>query len=155
MRMILMTAASALLVAGLAGCNRDAPTNQPGQASRNASAPLIDRGGIRELLLIGCRNGDPNAARQLTQAGINVEQFCICAVDRYVQGASDAEIQQISTNPNQARLQQASEQCVAEMTGRSRGAPSGNTTSALDAATGDAANAADAAAADVERAVGR
>ncbi|MET1112317.1 MAG: hypothetical protein ABWX67_12390, partial [Allosphingosinicella sp.] len=72
MRTILITAAGAILLAGLGGCNRGDQTNQANQSSQ------VDRGALRQLLLIGCRNGDANSRAQLNQAGISVDQFCAC-----------------------------------------------------------------------------
>jgi hypothetical protein len=126
MRMMLMTAAGAILLAGLAGCNRGNQANQSSQ---------VDRGAMRQLLLVGCRNGDANARAQMNQAGISVEQFCTCAVDRYLQSASDEQLQRVYTNPSDARgMEAASQQCVAQMMSQAA-APAGNEAGAPGAET--------------------
>ena len=132
MRGPLTIAAAAALAAGLGGCDRAAPANQTGG---NSASIQIDRSAMRDLMLAGCRNGDPAAAAQLRQAGIDLERFCACSVDRFLQGVSDTELQRMNTNPNDARLQRASEQCVAQMTGQ----PALSAGNAADGAADEAA----------------
>ena len=103
MRMILTVAATALAITGLAACG------QSDEQFRNTS---------RTQLLAGCQGGNASARAQMAQAGVDVNRYCTCAVDRYMQGASTDQLKQLSRNPGNADtdpgMQRAAEQCVRE-----------------------------------------
>jgi hypothetical protein len=132
MRLILTMATAALAVTGLAACG------QSEQALRTTS---------RAALLLGCRNGDASSQATLNQAGISVDRFCTCAVDRYLQSASVDELKQLSRNSSTMPpgLTSAAGQCMAEMMGQSTPAagapPAGNEGALAPAAPGEAAPA--------------
>lgn len=101
--MILTMATTALVITGLAACG------QSDQQFRNTA---------RTQLLAGCQGGDASARAQMTQAGVDVNRYCACAVDRYMQGASSEQLKQLSRNPGSAAsdpgMERAAEQCVRE-----------------------------------------
>jgi hypothetical protein len=132
MRLIWTMTATALAVTSLAACG------QSEQALRTTS---------REGLLLGCRNGDASDRAAMTQAGVSVDRFCTCAVDRYMQSASVDELRQLSRNPRTMPngLSRAAEQCAAEMVHQSAPAagapPAGNEAAAEPAAPAEGAAA--------------
>lgn len=132
MRYIRTMAVSMLVLTGLAACG------QSEQAQRNTA---------REAMLLGCRNGDASDRAALNQAGVSVDRFCTCAVDRYLQSATAEQIRQLSANPNNAAgLEATAAQCVTEMVGQSAPAagapPAGNEAGATPAAPAGPAPAA-------------
>jgi hypothetical protein len=132
MRLIWTMTAAALAVTGLAACG------QSEQSLRNTS---------REALLLGCRHGDASSQATLNEAGISIDRFCTCAVDRYMRSASVDELKQLSRNSSAmpAGLTTAAGQCMGEMVSAATPAagapPAGNGAAAAPAATGDAAHA--------------
>jgi hypothetical protein len=74
------------------------------------------RNTTREALLLGCRNGAAADRATLTRAGISVDRYCTCSVDRYVQGLTSEQLKEISRNPgNVPGLEAAAAQCVGEL----------------------------------------
>ena len=74
MRLMLGMTASVLVLTGLAACGQN-----------EASV----RSNFRTQALANCQRGaDASQRAQLTQAGINIDQLCTCAIDRYMQSAS-------------------------------------------------------------------
>ena len=132
MRLIWTMTAATLAVTGLAACG------QSEQSLRTTS---------REGLLLGCRNGDASSRAILNQAGVSVDRFCTCAVDRYMQTASIDELKQMSRNTGAMPpgLSRAAEQCMGEMVSQSRPAagapPAGNESAAEPAAPAEGAAA--------------
>lgn len=83
---------------------------------------------FRTGALAGCQRGDPSARAQMERAGINVDQYCTCAIDRYLQTATMEQIRRDSENPNNSTaLRSAAMQCAGDMMRQSNtaaGAPS-------------------------------
>lgn len=75
------------------------------------------RSEVRDLMLLGCRNGPAADRAAITQAGVNVDQFCTCAIDRTLRSLTSEQIRQISRSPNEVPgMEAASAQCMSEMT---------------------------------------
>lgn len=132
MRLIWTMTATALAITGLAACG------QSEQSLRSTS---------RQALMLGCTHGDASTRAELNQAGISVDRFCTCAVDRYLQSASVDELKQLSRNSSAmpAGLTTAAGQCMGEMMTQATpavGAPAaGNEAAAEPAAPAEAAHA--------------
>ena len=136
MRLISTMAFAALTVTGLAAC---------GQSEESYRANLRTQG------IANCRSGasaNSAEAAQLSQIGLSVEQFCTCAIDRYMRTASYDQLKREQSNPSPPGLTAAGAQCVAEhvqQSGAARGAaPDTNTAPAAP----EAANSTEPAAAD-------
>jgi hypothetical protein len=98
----------ALALAGLAACK---PSDE---SVRNT---------VRAQALQGCRQGDPAARAQMSQMGLNLDELCTCAIDRYL---ASAPIEQLRGNPGpeaQQAVQRASMQCAQEMISRAGATP--------------------------------
>ena len=132
MRLIWTMTAAAAAVTGLAACG------QSEQQIRTTS---------REGLLLGCRNGDASDRATLNQAGVSVDRFCTCAVDRYMQSASIDELKQMSRNSGTMPpgLTAAATQCASELVSQANpaagAASAGNQTAAEPAAPAEGAAA--------------
>ena len=54
----------------------------------------------------------------MAQAGVDVNRYCTCAIDRFMRSASTDQLKQLSRNPGSAasdqNMQRAAEQCVRE-----------------------------------------
>jgi hypothetical protein len=109
MRLILSMTLATLALGGLAACK---PSDE---SVRNT---------VRASALQGCRSGgDPATRAQMTQAGINIDELCTCAIDRYV---GSAPIEQLRGNLGpeaQQAVQRASMQCAQEMMSRAGTTP--------------------------------
>jgi len=126
MRVISSMIVGVLALSGLAAC---------GQSEQSL------RASTRDQMLLGCRSGDAASRAQLTQAGVNVDQFCGCAIDKFMQSASTEQLRQISSNPNNVPgLETASAQCMREMMPQSTPTP-GAPAAPNEAAAGPAAPA--------------
>ncbi len=67
-------------------------------------------------MLIGCRNAPAAERAAIAQAGVSVDQFCTCAVDRTVRSLTSEQLKQISSNPNDVPgLEAAAAQCMSEL----------------------------------------
>ena len=110
MRLIMGMTIGLAALTGLTACG------QSEEALRNTT---------REALLLGCRNGAAADRATLTQAGISVDRYCTCSVDRYVRGLTSEQLKDISRNPSNAPgLEAAAAQCVGElMPAAASGAP--------------------------------
>lgn len=101
MRLILGMTFGLGALTGLAACG------QSEEALRNTT---------REALLLGCRNGPASDRATLTQAGISVDRYCTCAVDRFLRTQSREQIKELARNPNNVPgLEAAAGQCISEM----------------------------------------
>lgn len=116
MRLMLGMTMGLLSLTGLAACG------QSDQQFRTTA---------REQLLRGCQAGDASMRAQMSQAGVDVDRYCTCAIDRFMQSASSERLKQLSRNPGSAAgdqgMQRAAEQCVREQVpnlGATPGAPS-------------------------------
>ena len=103
MRVMLGLTMGLLTLSGLAACG------QSEQQLRNTT---------REGLLLGCRNGDASDRAILNQAGVDINRYCACAADRFIQSASAEQLKQLSRNPGAAAadpgMLRAAEQCMRE-----------------------------------------
>ena len=110
MRLILSMTLATLALGGLAACSK--PSDE---SVRNT---------VRASALQGCRmGGDPATRAQMTQAGINIDELCTCAIDRYV---ASAPIEQLRGAPGpeaQQAVQRASLQCAQELMSRAGTTP--------------------------------
>lgn len=110
MRLIMSLGVGALALTSLAACNRQSDDSV--------------RANFRSMALAGCRQGgDPATRAQMSQVGINIDELCTCAIDRYM---SSAPIDQLRGNPTPQALQSvqaASMQCAQEMVSRAGAAP--------------------------------
>jgi hypothetical protein len=109
MRLMLGMTMGLLTLTGLAACGQNE------QALRTTT---------REGLLLGCKNGDAATRTAMAQSGINVDRFCTCAVDRYMQTASIEELRRLNrtAGPNAtppAAFTAAAGQCMTEMVSQS------------------------------------
>jgi hypothetical protein len=125
MRLIWTMTAAALAVTGLTGCQSEESY----------------RANLRTQALANCRtgaNGEAGATAQLQQVGMTVDQFCTCAIDRYMRAASYDQLKREQSNPSPPGLTSAGMQCVAEhvqQSGAGAAAPeAGATPAAPDAA---------------------
>ena len=92
---------------GLAALTGLAACGQSEEALRNST---------RDLMLVGCRNGPAAERAALAQAGVNVDQYCACAIDRTLRPLTSEQLKQISRNPNAVPgMEAAAMQCVREM----------------------------------------
>jgi hypothetical protein len=74
------------------------------------------RNTTRELMLVGCRNAPAADRAALAQTGVNVDQYCTCAVDRTVRSLTSEQLKQISRNPNAVPgMDAAAAQCMSEL----------------------------------------
>lgn len=74
------------------------------------------RNTTRELMLVGCRNPPAADRAAFAQTGVNIEQYCTCAVDRTVRSLTSEQLKQISRNPNGAPgMEAAAAQCMSEL----------------------------------------
>jgi len=130
MRLISTIAVATLAVTGLAACG------QSDQQFRSTA---------RTQLLAGCSGGDANMRAQMSQAGVDVNRYCTCAVDKYMQSASSEQLKQLSRNPGTAStdqaMQRAAEQCVREQLPNLGATPAAPTTEATPAPANEAAEA--------------
>ncbi|HTU10639.1 MAG TPA: hypothetical protein VMG08_07030 [Allosphingosinicella sp.] len=101
MRLMLTMATGVLVLTGLAAC---------GQNEQSI------RSNFRTQALANCQRGaDASARAQLSQAGINIDQLCTCAIDRYMQQASLDQLKQDANNPDPPALRATSIQCASEL----------------------------------------
>jgi hypothetical protein len=145
MRLMLSMAVGVLTLTGLAAC---------GQSEQSL------RSSFRSQALANCQRGaDASQRAQLTQVGINIDQLCTCAIDRYMQAASVDQLKADANNPDPPALRSASIQCASEIVRQSApaaaGAAASNAAAAAEAVTDEAAAAAEQAASDVENATGQ
>ena len=130
MRLILTMATTALAITGLASCG------QSDQQYRNTA---------RTQLLAGCRSGDASARAQMAQAGVDVDRYCTCAIDRFMQSASTDQLKQLSRNPGSMsadqNMQRAAEQCVREQVPNAGATPAAPQTEAAHAPGNEGAEA--------------
>jgi hypothetical protein len=140
MRLILTMATAALAITGLSAC---------GQSEEGFRANLRTQG------IANCKTGanaNGAAAAQLSQAGMSVDEFCTCAIDRYMRATPYEQLKQEMNNPSPPGLTSAGMQCVAERAQRSAANAMAGATSEMNAAEpaapGEAANASEAAAED-------
>lgn len=124
MRMILTIATTALAITGLSAC---------GKSEESFRANLRTQG------IANCKAGagaNSAAAAQLSQVGMSVDEYCTCAIDRYIRATSYEQLKSEVNNPAPQGLISAGAQCVAERVPQSAGgaaagaAPNANATSA-------------------------
>ena len=136
MRLFLSIPLAVTAVVGLGACGQNE------QALRNT---------FRTAALTGCQNGDPAGRAQLQQAGIDVNRYCTCSIDRYMQSATLEQIKADSRDPNSsAALRGAAMQCASELmqqSGAAAAAAGANTSQPAAPAEAPAASEGDDAAA--------
>jgi hypothetical protein len=111
MRLMLSMTAGALALAALSGC---------GQSEEAFRAELRTRG------IANCQS-DPTPP-QLTQAGIDGNQLCTCAIDRYMRATPIDQLRREQSVGVPPGLQTAAQQCMTDMLrrGTARAAPEAN-----------------------------
>ena len=113
------------------------------------------RNTTREALLLGCRSGNAADGATLNQAGIGIDRYCTCSVDRYLRPLTSEQLKQISTDPASVPgLEAAAAQCMSEMV-RSTAAPAAGNEAAPAAPEAPAPAADDGEAADGNEAGGQ
>jgi hypothetical protein len=101
MRIISSIGLGFVMLAGLAACGKsdDAIRTQ-----------------ARTQLAANCpRAATPDVTARLAQEGVTIDQVCTCAVDRYLQGATVAQIREDSASPAPPRISAVTAQCVTEL----------------------------------------
>ena len=99
MRLILVGGTAAMAL-GLAGCGE-------GSAFDNGI-----RDGFRSTAIESCVSSSRGSP---LPAGFDVQRLCSCAIDRYMQGKSGADLRR--ADPSDPALRQASQQCAMEQLG--------------------------------------
>ena len=103
------------------------------------------RATARTQLLQGCQGGDATARAQMTRAGVDVDRYCTCAIDRFMQSQTSEQLKQLSRNPGSAasdqNMQRAAEQCVREQVPNAGATPAAPQTEAAPAPGNEGAEA--------------
>jgi hypothetical protein len=130
MRLIWTVTATALAITSLAACKQS-------DEQYRATA--------RTQLLQGCQGGDASMRAQMAQAGVDVNRYCTCAIDRFMQSQSSEQLKQLSRNPGSAasdqNMQRAAEQCVREQVPTLGATPPAPQTEAAPAPANEATDA--------------
>lgn len=132
MRLILTVAATALAITGLSAC---------GKSEESFRANLRTQG------IANCKtgaNGNSAAAAQLQQVGLTVEEFCTCAIDRYMRATPYEQLKTEVNNPSPPGLTSAGAQCVSERVQQSAANAMHSATQEMNAAAAAAEGAAPA-----------
>jgi hypothetical protein len=102
---VLFTGGAAAMVLALAGCGE-------GSAFDNGI-----RDGFRSTAVESCISSSRGTPMP---AGFDFERLCNCAIDRYMEGKSGAELRR--ADPSDPALRAASQQCAMEQIGAATGA---------------------------------
>jgi hypothetical protein len=101
MRLILSMTVGVLALSALSACGQN-------EESIRAS--------YRTQAMANCRAGaTPAAVGQLRQMGVNAEQLCSCAIDRYMRATPLDQLKRESSNEMPPGLTTATTQCVTEL----------------------------------------
>ena len=103
---LFLTGGAAAMVLGLGGCGE-------GSAFDNGI-----RDGFRRTAVESCVSSSRNTTMP---AGFDWERLCGCAIDRYMEGKSGADLR--NANPSDPALRAATQQCAMEQMGGAPAAP--------------------------------